>query len=158
MPEHKSLSTLLATFFGVGWIAFAPGTFASAAALPFGWAMVVYGWTVIVGGACTATVIGVWACGRHARKVRVYDPSECVLDEVAGQWFALIPVAVAARGLDWRPFLMAFLLFRAFDIWKPWPVAALEQLPGGLGIMLDDVAAGLIAAGVLYGMLAVRLI
>ena len=158
MTERAGFSTLLATFFGVGWIAFAPGTFASAAALPFGWAMVLGGWKAVVAGACAATVIGGWACGRHARKVRLYDPSECVLDEVAGQWFALIPVALVARGHDWRPFLMAFLLFRLFDIWKPWPVAPLERLPGGLGIMMDDVAAGLIAAGILYGMLAIRLI
>jgi phosphatidylglycerophosphatase A len=158
MAERGSFSTLLATFFGVGWIAFAPGTFASAAALPFGWVMVLYGWKVVAAGACAVTVIGVWACGRHARKVRLYDPSECVLDEVAGQWFALIPVALADRAHDWRPYLMAFLLFRLFDIWKPWPVAPLERLPGGLGIMMDDVAAGLIAAGVLYGMLWIRLI
>ena len=115
------------------------------------------GWKAVVAGASAATVIGVWACGRHARKVRLYDPSECVLDEVAGQWFALIPVALAGRGHDWRPFLMAFLLFRLFDIWKPWPVASFERLPGGFGIMMDDVAAGLIAAGVLYGMLWIRL-
>jgi phosphatidylglycerophosphatase A len=108
--------------------------------------------------ALLATLIGIWACGVHARKIGIYDPSECVLDEVAGQWFALLPIALATRGADWWPFVMAFLFFRLFDIWKPWPVSALERLPGGYGIMMDDVLAGLIAAALLYGALGIGLV
>jgi phosphatidylglycerophosphatase A len=152
------VSTWLATCFGIGWIPVAPGTFASAAALPFGWALVTKGWQGVTAGAVAATIIGIWACGRHARKVHVHDPSECVLDEVAGQWFALLPIAVMARGSDWWLYLIAFLLFRLFDITKPWPISAGERLPGGLGVMMDDVLAGLASALLLYGALAFRLI
>ncbi|HXJ01253.1 MAG TPA: phosphatidylglycerophosphatase A [Micropepsaceae bacterium] len=152
------ISTRLATCFGIGWIPFAPGTFASAAALPFGWLLVLLGWQGVLIGAGLATVVGIWACGAHARKVGLYDPSECVLDEVAGQWVTLVPIALQARGSDWRPYVMAFLLFRLFDIFKPWPISAAEKLPGGFGVMMDDVVAGLAAAALLYGTLAIRLV
>jgi phosphatidylglycerophosphatase A len=66
-----------------------------------------------------------------------------VVDEVAGQWIALIGVRA-----DWEHALLALALFRLFDIWKPWPVRTLERLPGGGGIVLDDVAAGVLALGV----------
>ena len=151
-------STRLATCFGIGWIPIAPGTFASAAALPFGWLLVLLGWQAVLIGAGVVTAAGIWACGAHARKVGLLDPSECVLDEVAGQWFTLIPIALEARGGDWRPYGMAFLLFRLFDILKPWPIAAAERLPGGLGVMADDVLAGLAAAVLLYGTLWIGLV
>ena len=152
------VSTRLATCFGIGWIPLAPGTFASAAALPFGWLLVLLGWQAVLIGAGLATVLGIWACGVHARKVGLYDPSECVLDEVAGQWVALVPIALQLRGGDWRPYVMAFLLFRLFDIFKPWPISAAERLPGGFGVMLDDVLAATAAAILLYGSLAIKLV
>ena len=148
----------LATCFGIGWIPVAPGTVASLAALPFGWLLVLLGWRSLLAAALLVAALGVWACGVYARKIRVGDPAECVLDEVAGQWFALIPIAFEMRGGDWRPFVMGFIFFRLFDIWKPWPVSAVEKLPGGFGIMMDDVLAGLIAAALLYGTLAIRLV
>lgn len=148
----------LATCFGIGWSPIAPGTVASLAALPFGWLLVLLGWQSILVAALLTTGLGIWACGVYARKSRSHDPSECVLDEVAGQWFALIPIAVDIRGQDWRPFVMGFIFFRLFDIWKPWPVSAVEKWPGGFGIMMDDVLAGLIAAALLYGTLAIRLV
>jgi phosphatidylglycerophosphatase A len=152
------VSTRLATCFGIGWIPFAPGTFASAAALPFGWLLVRLGWKGLLIGALAATALGVWACGAHARRRGLYDPSECVIDEVAGQWFALIPIAVMARDGNWRPYAMAFLLFRLFDILKPWPISAAEHLPGGYGVMMDDVLAGLAAAVLLAGTLVIGLV
>ena len=148
----------LATCFGIGWSPIAPGTAASLAALPFAWLLVLPGWRSLLAGALLATALGIWACGVYARKARVGDPAECVLDEVAGQWFALMPVAVEMRGADWRPFVLGFIFFRLFDIWKPWPVSAVEKLPGGFGIMMDDVLAGLIAAALLYGTLAIMLV
>jgi phosphatidylglycerophosphatase A len=147
-----------ATCFGVGWSPIAPGTVASLVALPFGWVLVLLGWQSILVGALLATGLGIWACGVYARKNRIHDPAECVLDEVAGQWFGLIPVAVEMRGGDWRPFVMGFIFFRLFDILKPWPISAVEKLPGGLGIMMDDVLAGFIAAALLLGTLAIRLV
>jgi phosphatidylglycerophosphatase A len=151
-------STRLATCFGIGWIPIAPGTFASAAALPCGWLLVLLGWKAVLIGAGLATALGIWACGAHARKVHRYDPSECVLDEVAGQWFTLIPIALTGRGSDWRPYAMAFLLFRLFDVLKPWPISAAERLPGGFGVMMDDLLAGFAAAVLLYGTLWIRLV
>jgi phosphatidylglycerophosphatase A len=151
-------STRLATCFGIGWIPVAPGTFASAAAIPFGWLLVLLGWQAVLIAAALATALGIWVCGLHARKTRVHDPSECVLDEVAGQWFTLVPIALDGRGGDWRPFVMAFILFRLFDILKPWPISAAESLPGGFGVMMDDVLAGLAAAVLLFGILAIRLV
>jgi phosphatidylglycerophosphatase A len=148
----------LATCFGIGWSPIAPGTVASLVALPFGWLLIRLGWRGILAGALLATGLGIWACGIYARKRRIHDPAECVLDEVAGQWFALIPIAVEMRGADWRPFVMGFIFFRLFDILKPWPISAVEKLPGGLGIMMDDVLAGFIAAALLLGTLAIRLV
>ena len=148
----------LATCFGIGWSPVAPGTVASLAALPFAWLLVLLGWRSLLAGALLATALGIWACGVYARKARVGDPAECVLDEVAGQWFALLPVAIEMRGGDWRPFVLGFIFFRLFDIWKPWPVSAVEKLPGGFGIMMDDVLAGLIAAALLTGTLAIGLV
>jgi phosphatidylglycerophosphatase A len=150
-------ATRFATCFGVGYFPIASGTVASAVALPFAWLLVPYGWTWLFGATFVVTLMGIWACGVHAKKVRVNDPSECVIDEVAGQWLALLPAALAHRQ-DWRPYLMAFFLFRLFDILKPWPLSAAERLPGGLGIMMDDVLAGLIAAACLYVMFYIRLI
>jgi phosphatidylglycerophosphatase A len=150
-------ATRLATFFGVGYFPIASGTVASAAALPFGWLLVRAGWKWLLLAAAIATLVGIWACSVHVKKVRISDPSECVIDEVAGQWLSLLPAALAFRE-DWRPFVMAFFLFRIFDIWKLWPLSAAERLPGGLGVMADDVLAGLIAAACLYGMLYIRLI
>jgi phosphatidylglycerophosphatase A len=148
------VSTRLATCFGIGWTPFAPGTLASAAALVLGSLLILLGWHALLIGACLATAVGVWACGAHARKAGLYDPSECVLDEVAGQWIALIPVALMGYGRDWRPYGLAFVLFRLFDIWKPWPISAAEKLPGGFGVMMDDVVAGFAAALLLYVALA----
>jgi phosphatidylglycerophosphatase A len=148
----------LATCFGIGWSPIAPGTVASLVALPFGWLLVLLGWQSMLAGALLATGLGIWACGIYARKRRSHDPAECVLDEVAGQWFALIPIALEMRGGDWRPFVMGFIFFRLFDILKPWPISAVERLPGGLGIMMDDVLAGFIAAALLFGTLAIRLV
>ena len=147
-----------ATCFGIGWIPLAPGTAASIAALPFGWGLTIAGWQALGIAIAIVTLIGVWSCGAYARKIGVKDPSECVIDEVAGQWLSLVPISVQLRPHDWRPFIMALFLFRVFDTLKPWPVSAAERLPGGLGIMLDDVLAGAIAAAVLYGMLAIQLV
>ena len=150
----SSLSSLLATFFGIGRIPFASGTFASAAALPFGVLLVIGGLQPLVLAILIATGVGIWACGEHARKLGVSDPSECVLDEVAGQWIALMPIALYARPYDWYLYVIGFFLFRLFDVAKFWPMSAAEELPGGLGVMADDVLAGLIAAAVLWLALA----
>ena len=150
----SSLSSLLATFFGIGRIPFASGTFASAAALPFGVLLVIGGLPPLVIAILVAIAVGIWACGEHAKNLGVSDPSECVLDEVAGQWIALVPIAFYARPYDWYLYVIGFFLFRLFDIAKFWPMSSAEELPGGLGVMADDVLAGLIAAALLWLALA----
>ncbi|MSO81274.1 MAG: phosphatidylglycerophosphatase A [Alphaproteobacteria bacterium] len=133
---------LLATAGGAGRLPWAPGTWGSAVAIVLGGLIVALG-----GPRCGATVLalaavglfplGVWASARHAATTGIVDPGEVVVDEVVGQWLALLPVAS-----DWLWYPVAFALFRVFDIWKPWPCRQLEKLPGGVGIMADDIAAG----------------
>ena len=148
----------LATCFGIGWSPVAPGTVASAVAVPLGAALALLGWPALAVGSVLVTLVGIWACTAHAKKRGAKDPSECVIDEVAGQWIALVPVAIEGTGLSWRPLAMGFFLFRLFDILKPWPLRRLERLPGGAGIMMDDVGAGAIAALILFAFLYIRLV
>ena len=145
--RKSRLASLLATFFGIGHLPWAPGTWASLVALPIAWTFAIFGgWPAVLGAAVILTGLGIWACGRHARMVGLKDPSECVIDEVAGQFFALVPLAATGRLASLLPLIVALLLFRFFDIAKPWPIARLEHLPGGFGVMADDVLAGLFAA------------
>jgi phosphatidylglycerophosphatase A len=88
---------------------------------------------------------GIWASSRTARVLKIEDPSIVVVDEVLGQWLTLL----GASTLNWKTFLAAFLLFRLFDIWKPWPIRRLENLPEGTGIVVDDLGAGVYGAIVL---------
>ncbi|HEY3102626.1 MAG TPA: phosphatidylglycerophosphatase A [Pyrinomonadaceae bacterium] len=89
------------------------------------------------------TLIGIWAASRVEARLRIKDPGLVVIDEVAGQMIALLSVPAFFTG--WLPVLSAFLLFRTFDIWKPYPIRRLEALESGLGIMADDVVAGVYA-------------
>jgi len=138
---------LLGTFFGAGMMRPGPGTYGSAAAglLWWGAAQIFHpGQEALVactiGVALLATLAGIPAATIVAREAERKDPSFVVIDEVAGQWIALI-----AMRPDWKHALLGLVLFRIFDIWKPWPVRRLEELPEGTGIMLDDVAAGVLA-------------
>lgn len=136
-------ATAIATFFGVGRLKPGPGTWGSAAAV-LAWAAVSRSLppssrtaTALALAVLTAGV-GVPAATRVSRAWGKKDPQSVVIDEVAGQWIALIGVPLA-----WKTFLTSFILFRAFDIVKPPPVRQLEKLPEGAGIVLDDVAAGI---------------
>ena len=133
-------AALTATFCGVGLAPVAPGTFGSLVAVPLAW------WIFGVGGAGAVAVaaaivfaIGTWASEVIVRRVAVHDPQLIVIDEVAGQ---LLVLAAVTRDPMW--YAAGFLLFRAFDILKPWPASWADRtVGGGLGVMLDD----LIAAG-----------
>lgn len=137
----------LGTFFGAGLLKPGPGTYGSVAAVLLWWgaAHVCHPGVVALAvgtlvAAVGATLAGIPAATIVAREAGREDPVFVVIDEVAGQWIALI-----AMPPDWKHATLALLLFRVFDIWKPWPVRRLEELPDGTGIMLDDVAAGALA-------------
>lgn len=141
---------LIATWFGAGLLPRAPGTWGSAAALPFAWAIAWLGGpTALAISALAAFAVGLWAAETYSRHSGIKDASPIVIDEVAGQWLTLI-----AAPLDPFAYLAGFLLFRLADIIKPWPANwADRRLDGGLGVMLDDLFAGLYAALALYVML-----
>ena len=112
------------------------------AALPCGWAIRSLGGIVgLVTAAMIGFVVGCWAAARVAAASGHDDPGFIVIDEVAAQWLVLL-----AAPLDWRWYAAAFLLFRLFDIAKPWPIRLMERrVAGGFGIMLDDIVAALYA-------------
>lgn len=142
-------SVLIATWFGVGLLPKAPGTWGSAAALIIGaaiaWAAGPYAGPVLLAAAALAFGTGIIASNRYVKAAGRDDPSEVVIDEVAALWLVL-----AALPLEFVAYLIGFVLFRLFDIFKPWPVSLADRrLKGGLGIMADDVLAALYALGCL---------
>ena len=143
-------TTLIATWFGVGLIRRAPGTWGSLAALPCAAGLHLLGGPWLLAGATGLVALaGVWASGRYAAALASGDPGAVVVDEVAGQWLALLPLP-----LDLWWYAAAFALFRLFDIAKPWPIGWLDKnLHGGRGIMADDLAAGLAAGALAYALL-----
>jgi phosphatidylglycerophosphatase A len=138
---------VVATFFGAGLLKPGPGTYGSVAAVLLWYGAAHFSGAGMVGlavgtaiAALAATLIGIPAATIAARESGRKDPGFVVIDEVAGQWIALIAVRP-----DWGHAVLGLVLFRLFDIWKPWPIRRLEMLPEGMGIMLDDVAAGVLA-------------
>jgi phosphatidylglycerophosphatase A len=149
-PRAPQWATLVATFFDIGHLHPGPGTWGSAATVVI-WAAIAYELPVTlrtpiaIALAVVVTLIGIPAATRVARASGSKDPQFVVIDEVAGQLIALIAVPLA-----WKTFLASLILFRAFDIVKPPPVRQLERLPEGAGIVLDDVAAGILALIVMH--------
>jgi len=127
-------------WFGCGYSPIAPGTAGSLAALAIAVALHAYLNVGPISFVVLSAVLlfpAIWAAGEVANQENKKDPQIVVVDEVICQWIALS----GASALNWKTYLAAFLLFRAFDIWKPPPVRQLERLPGGTGIVLDDVMA-----------------
>lgn len=142
---------LIATWFGSGLLPKIPGTWGSAAALPFAWAIMWFGgpW-VLLACAAVAFAVGIWAAGMYSKHSGIKDAGPIVIDEVAGQWLTLVPAGLFA-GMDPVLFIVGFFLFRATDILKPWPANwADRELGGGLGVMLDDIFAAIYAGLGLY--------
>lgn len=143
----KDPAILLATWFGFGFMKPAPGTWGSAAAIPVG--IIVFGTgglVALIFAIFLVTAAGVWAAERFGKVSGTHDNGMIVIDEVTGQWIALLP-ALYLSGPDPLWIGLSFLLFRAFDILKPWPVSWLDKrVKGGLGVMADDLAAGALAA------------
>ena len=143
------LARVIGTWFFLGLFPKGPGTAGSLGAIVIAWFLYVYAGVHAGGFALCAVLLlapAIWASGRVALDMGKKDPQIVVVDEVVGQWIAL----TGAAALNWKSWLAAFLLFRAFDIWKPPPVRQLERIPGGTGIVLDDAMAGIYAALVLY--------
>jgi phosphatidylglycerophosphatase A len=103
-------------------------------------------------GTLFLSLMGVWASQHSAEYLHKNDPGEVVIDEIAGQLIAYAPIMLPAffEWGGWKYILLGFILFRVFDIWKPYPIRRLEKLPGGWGIMADDWLAGVYAAVVLW--------
>ena len=146
------MSRLLATVFGLGLLRPAPGTIASLVAVLAGALMYRFaGFPALAVATVGVTALGFWAVGRELAGRPGEDPQEFVIDEVAGQWIALLFPAAAFwfRGDDgFLPYpapLAAFLFFRLFDIWKPWLVGRADRRDDAAGVMLDDLWAGLFA-------------
>jgi len=141
---------MVATFFGAGRLKPGPGTWGSLATVIV-WALASFyipapyrTWATIA-AAAAAALVGIPAATLVARASASKDPQFVVIDEVAGQLVTLIGVPLA-----WKTFLAGFILFRVFDIWKPFPIRRLERLPEGTGIVVDDVGAGLYALAAMH--------
>jgi phosphatidylglycerophosphatase A len=139
----RAMAYAIGTFFGCGYSPVGPGTVGSLAAILI---------AIALNNRATLTLLcvvllapAIWAAGKVAQYESRKDPQIVVIDEVVWQWITL----AGASTLNWKSFLAALLFFRLFDIWKPPPVRQLEALPGGTGIVADDVMAGL------YGALAI---
>lgn len=140
---------LIATWFGCGRSPVAPGTAGSAAAVVIAVLLARLQFWQPLYFALLAAVMApaaIWSAGVTAEWSGKKDPSMVVVDEVVGQWISL----AGAVSLNWKSYLGAFALFRLFDVWKPPPIRRLESLPGGIGIVADDVLAGIYAALVLF--------
>ena len=143
---------LAATLFGVGRLRPGPGTWGSLATVLIWWLLSFHiapraqpFAAVLL--ALSAILIGIPAATRVSRAVQLKDPQFIVIDEVAGQLITMIAIPVS-----WKSLLAGFILFRGFDTVKPPPARQLEQLPEGLGIVMDDVAAGLYALLIMHGL------
>lgn len=148
-----TLSRFIATWFGVGLMRPAPGTWGTLAALPFAWALhQLGGFAALALATVVVFLLGWWVSVIETRGSADPDPSEIVIDEVAGMWLALWPVSFGAQwmGVDitllWPGWVVAFLAFRLFDIWKPGPAGWADRLHTPLGLMLDDIFAAIFAA------------
>ena len=140
-PRH-----LLALGLGAGLAPKAPGTFGTLVGVPVYLALHALGWPTYVAVVAAMFILGVWLCGTTARDVGVPDHGAIVWDEIVG--FLVTMIAVPAQ---WPWVVAGFILFRFFDILKPWPIGLLDRkVHGGFGIMLDDLVAGVFALGLLH--------
>ena len=139
---------LISSWLGAGHLPYAPGTWGSLAALPFAWAIAsAFGPLGLLAAILVALGLGIWATRVILRGDRSGDPGHVVIDEVVGQWIAVLP---AAPYEPW-PWIAAFFAFRLFDIAKPWPASYFDRrVSGATGVVMDDVFAGVYAAILVY--------
>ncbi len=144
-PSLRNPLHLMAFGFGAGCSSLAPGTMGTLVAVLLYLPLMQLSLVAYAGVVLLVTLAGIWLCDRVSRDLGVHDHPGIVWDEIAGY---LVTMFAAPRGWAWV--LLGFALFRLFDIWKPWPIAWLDRrVAGGLGIMLDDLVAGVFAAACL---------
>lgn len=144
---RSRIAWTVATWFGCGLVPLAPGTAGSLAAIPVFLLLRRGGPVLVIVAAAVLSLVGVWAAGHVVRATKQRDPQVVVVDEVAGMLITLLP---STHG--WPSIALGFVLFRMFDQFKPWPARRLESLPGGWGVVMDDVAAGVWGALALHGL------
>jgi phosphatidylglycerophosphatase A len=140
-PDRLPFLAKLATLGPIGHLRPAPGTIGSLVALISGYVIAGFGSGWLLLAAALVSVLGIIAADHYGQATGRKDPGEVIIDEVAGQWLAL---CAAPHDMVW--FVAGFILFRFFDILKPGPVRWAEKWPGGLGVMADDIIAGLLSA------------
>jgi phosphatidylglycerophosphatase A len=146
----KKLAHVLATWFGCGHVPYAPGTAGTLGAVPLYLLLRPLGHVAVLAAAALLTAVGIWAADVVAKELGTKDPQIVVIDEVAG---VLVTLSVAPP--TWAALAAGVVLFRVFDQTKPWPARTAERrLPGGWGIVLDDIAAGVWGAVGLVGLVA----
>ncbi|WFF40241.1 phosphatidylglycerophosphatase A [Salinicola endophyticus] len=140
-PTH-----FLAFGLGSGAVPFAPGTFGTLAAIPFYWLLSGLPLGLYLGVMGITTLLGIWLCGKTSRDLGVHDHSGIVWDEFVGYWLTM-----AAVPFSWESALWGFVVFRVFDIIKPWPIRWVDRrVAGGIGIMFDDILAAVYAWSVMH--------
>jgi phosphatidylglycerophosphatase A len=145
---RSKIAWTVATWFGCGFVPKAPGTAGALGAIPLYLLAARGGRPWVALAAVVVTLVGVWASSVVARQLDSKDPQIVVVDEVAGLLVTMLPMA----RVTWPAVVVGFVLFRLFDMTKPWPVRRIERLPGGWGIVLDDIAAGVLGAAVMAGL------
>lgn len=146
MSWTERFITFCGVGFGSGLLPKAPGTFGSAFALLFIPLWLWLGFWGSVAAIVMMSLVGIYICGKSAELMHVHDDGRIVWDEFAGQSITLLPL-IYFNFIDVKWTVIGFLLFRLFDVWKPWPIRVIDQrVEGGFGIMLDDIIAGLWAA------------
>ncbi len=132
--------------FGSGLAPKAPGTFGSAFALLFVPIWLSLGFNLSLIAIIIMSLVGIYICGQTAKVIDVHDDGRIVWDEFAGQSITFLPLLYLQQ-MNWMWVIAGFILFRIFDVWKPWPIRVIDrQVHGGFGIMLDDIIAGVWAA------------
>ena len=139
MDGRARLAVLVATAGGAGWVPIAPGTFASALTAVLLW-IVPFSRSGLLIFLVVVTIAGTWAAHEAERAIGTKDPGAIVIDEVAGMTLSVLVLPLTASVI-----VIAFLFFRLFDVVKPFPANVAQRLPGGLGVMVDDLIAGVYA-------------
>ena len=143
------LATFVATGFGIGWIPFAPGTAGSLLGIVYWWGLTHLGsWWAYGLGMSAGWIVAVLCSGRAAKLLQKRDPACVVIDEITA-----VPLALAGVAQEWWQVGLGFALFRLFDIWKPFPVRQSQSLPGGWGIVVDDILAAIYACAGIHATL-----